>query len=50
MSVNSAPWTTKLYDWTIDDRAPEAIGPIEDQPKDGSHKTRCPTHRKRQER
>src|SRR6266478_3505667 len=27
-----------------------AVRPIDDQPKDGSHKTRCPTHRKRQER
>jgi hypothetical protein len=30
--------------------APEAIGPLEGQPKDGSYKARCPTHRKRQER
>ena len=34
----------------IDDRAPEAIGLVEDQSKDGSYKPRYPTRRKRQER
>jgi hypothetical protein len=33
----------------IDDRAPESIGPIEDQPKHGAYKARCPTNCKRQE-
>jgi hypothetical protein len=34
----------------IDDRAPEAIGPLEDRAKIGSDKAGSPTHRKSQER
>jgi hypothetical protein len=34
----------------IDDRVPEAIGPLENQSKDGAQKAGRPTHRKRQER
>jgi hypothetical protein len=34
----------------IDDHAADAIGPVENQPKDGSYKAWFPTHRTRQER
>jgi len=34
----------------IDERVPEAIGPLEDQSKDGAYKAGYPTHGKSQER